>query len=204
MPGLVGVEALHALEDLQAIRSQVLFVNDSVVADDERLDPCDSILGRYGGQGKSTDHGSLNDKVQLSQGRRGTLTLQNLEVVAVIRLSFIRIALRQGLGDPLSDGTAPRAIRVLPRQPIVFPRGADDPLGVLVHLGIIVLLLSVFVLRFHEPAADLDSIQFVTSDAPQQNFIAANLGIEIPLSLALDDRNWKRPILITYRNDGAI
>ena len=136
------------------------------MADDERLDPCDSILGRCGGQGKSTDHGSLNDKVHLSQGRRGTLTLQNLEVVAVIRLSFIRIALRQGLGDPLSDGTAPRAIRVLPRQAVLFSRGADDALGVLVHLGIIVLLLSVFVLRFHEPAADLDSIQFVLPDAP--------------------------------------
>ena len=77
----------------------------------------------------------------------------------------------------------------------MFPRCADDSLRVLVYLGIIVLVLSVLFLRFDEAATDLNSVQFVGPYAPAQNFIASRLGIEVPLSLALYDRDRNRPVI---------
>ena len=45
-PGLIGVEAVHALESLKRVRPQILLVNDSIGANDERLHSGDPILGR--------------------------------------------------------------------------------------------------------------------------------------------------------------
>jgi hypothetical protein len=89
MPGLIGIEPVHALESLKRIRSQILLVNGPVVANDERLHSGDAILGRRCGQGKPTNHGSLDEEVDLSQRRGRTLPLQNLEIVAVLGLTSI-------------------------------------------------------------------------------------------------------------------
>src|SRR5205807_1300484 len=110
-PGLIGIEALHALKRLQRIGPEVLLVNDSVLANDERLHTCDPVFCRRSRERKPTDHGTLYEKIHLSHRRGGTLPLQNLEIVAVIRLSFIAIALLQGLDNILSDGASPAAIR---------------------------------------------------------------------------------------------
>src|SRR6266567_3516507 len=206
MPSLIGIESIHAPENLKRIRSQILLVNGSVVANDERLHSGDAILRRRCGQCEPANHSSLNDKVDLPQRRGRTLPLQNLEIVAVVGLTSIRvrITLLKGLGHSLSDRASPSAIRVLPRQPVMFPRCADDSLRVLVYLGIIVLFLGVIFLRFDEAAADLNSVQFVGPDAPSQNFIASRLGVEVPLSLALHDRNRKRKIIVTHEENGAV
>ena len=63
----------------------------------------------------------------------------------------------------------------------MFPRRADDSLRVLVHLGIVVLFLSIFLLRFDETTANRNRVQFVCADTAIQNFLTALLGIEVPL-----------------------
>src|SRR4030095_9727110 len=129
---------------------------------------------------------------------------QNFEIIAVKWLSPLCVALLQRFGDPFSDWTSPGSIRVLPRQTIMFPRRADDSLGVLVHLGIIVLFLGIFLLRFVETTANGNRVQFVGTDTPIQNFLTASLGIEVPLALALHDRDGKRKIIVTHRENSVV
>ena len=120
------------------------------------------------------------------------------------RLTPLRVALLQRFGDPLSDWTSPGSIRVLPRQPIMFPRTADDSLGELVHLGIVVLLLSIFLLRFDETTANGNRVKFVGTDTPIQNFLTARLGIKVPLALLLHDWNRKRKIVVSNHENSAV
>jgi len=47
----------------------------------------------------------------------------------------------------------------------MLPRRADDPLRMLIDLGIIVLFRGVFLLRLDKPATYLDGIQFVCANA---------------------------------------
>src|SRR4029450_501724 len=102
------------------------------------------------GERESADHGPANHEVHFSHGRRRSLPLQNFKVIAVIRLRLtrIRIALLERFGDFFSDRTSPSAIRVLPRQAVMFTRRADNSLRVLVYLRIIVLFLGVLMLVF--------------------------------------------------------
>ena len=86
----------------------------------------------------------------------------------------------------------------------MFPRRADDSLGVLVHLGIVVLFLSIFLLRFDETTANGNRVQFVGTDTPIQNFLTARLGIEVPLALLLHDWNRKRKIVVSNRENSAV
>src|SRR4029450_11442460 len=125
MPGLVRIETVHAFENLQRVWPKILLVNDPAGANDERLHSGHAILSRRGCQGEPTDHRSLNNKVHLAQRRGGTLPFQNLEIVAVIRLTPLRVALLQRFGDLLSHRTSPSSVRVLPRQTVMFPRWAD-------------------------------------------------------------------------------
>src|SRR5262249_13746398 len=132
-PGLVGVEALHRLERLERLRAEVLFVNHAILADDEGLDARDAVLNRRSGKREAADHRSLDDVVELPERRRRPLSFQDLEEVAVIRLAG-RVALLDRAGDLFADGSAPRAVGVLPRQAVLLARRADDPLRVLVHV----------------------------------------------------------------------
>src|SRR5438034_2983179 len=93
-------------------------------------------------------------------------------------------------------GPPRRTIFVLPVQTIALPWSADDPLRVLIDSGVVVNLGGIFFLRLNKATANLDCIQFIGSDAPQENLIAAFLGIEIPLSAFLYYRNRKRPAII--------
>ena len=83
LPGLVRVVKLHFLYDFEGIGTQIFLVYDSVVAHDECLHSRHAILGRHGDQREAANHDSLDDIVNFAQRRSWTLTLQNLEVVAV-------------------------------------------------------------------------------------------------------------------------
>ena len=110
----------------------------------------------------------------------------------------------QRLGDIFSDWSSPGSIRVFPRQAILFSRRANDSLRVLVHGGTIVLFRRVLFLGIDIAAANLENVQLVRADAPEQNFFAARLGIEIPFSFSLDHRNRKRPFIDPDRKSGAL
>src|SRR4029077_12260238 len=193
-----------ALKRLQRIRSEILLVNEPIGANYERLHSGDPILGWCCCKSESADHCSFHDKVHLAQRRGGTLPFQNFEIIAVKRLTPLRVALLQRFGDPLSHWTSPGSIRVLPRQTIMFPRCANDSLGVLVHLGIVVFLLSIFLLRFDETTANRNRVQFVGADTPIQNFLTALLGIEVPLAVLLHDWNRERKIVVSNRENSAV
>src|SRR6476659_6934009 len=143
-------------------------------------------------------------RLHLAQRRSGTLPFQNFEIVAVKWLTPLCVALLQRFGDFFSNWTSPRSVRVLPRQTIMFPRRADDSLRVLVHLGIVVLLLSIFLLRFDETTADGNRVQFVCPNTAIQNLLTALLGIEVPLAVLLHDWNRKRKIVVSNRENSAV
>jgi uncharacterized membrane protein len=86
----------------------------------------------------------------------------------------------------------------------MFPCRANDSLGILVHLGIIVLFLGIFLLRFDEATANGNRVQFIGADTSVQNFLTAGLGIEVPLALIFDDRNRKREIVVSHRENSAV
>src|ERR1044072_2706130 len=102
------------------------------------------------------------------------------------------VAFLQCFGDFFSDGSSPRSVGVLPRQPIVFSWRADDSLRVLVHLRVIVLFLCIFVLCLVETTANLNSVQFIGADTSIQYFLTTYFCIKGPLAFALDDGNGKR------------
>jgi hypothetical protein len=85
------------------------------------------------------------------------LAFQDLEVVAVIRLSR-RVAFVDRVRDVLTNRSFPFAVRRPPGETILFPWRADDPLGVLVDLRAIVLLNRVFLLRFDKAMTDLNRV----------------------------------------------
>jgi hypothetical protein len=95
----------------------------------------------------------------------------------VIGLTLVGVALLQGFGDPLSHGTSQCSIGIPPCKTIVLTRGADDFLRELIHFRIVMFLQGIFALRFHITTADLDGVQFVGTNAPEKNFLAASIGV---------------------------
>src|SRR5215813_6005401 len=134
MPGLIRIVALHTFDDGQGIRTQVFFIDNAVVADHEGLDTGDAILGRHGNQGEPSDHDSFDYIVQLSERCRGTLSLKNFEIVAVIsRLFTWGVAFLDGSSYRLTDRTTWCAIFVRPVQTVTLTGSADDLLRVLIY-----------------------------------------------------------------------
>src|SRR5580765_2578884 len=104
-------------------------------------------------------------------------------------------------GDGLADRPPPASVGILPGKTITLTRSANDSLRVLVHA--IVLFQSVFLLRFDETTADLDGVQFVLPDAAEKYLIASGLGIVEPLSISIDQRDGKRPGVISKGDLGT-
>src|SRR6266487_1245786 len=165
LPSFIRIVAIHLFKGLQRLRSEVLLIHDPVRTDNESLHSRNSMLSRRCRQGEPADHGAFHDEIHLAHWSSWPLTFQHFEIVAMIRLTLIAIALLQGVGDILPDGTSPGAIRILPGQAIMFAGSADYPLGVLIYLRIVMLLLSIFMLCFHKPPTDRDGIEFVSADA---------------------------------------
>src|SRR5688572_25289968 len=118
-PALVGIEPLHLLERLERCGAEVLFVDHAVVADDEGLDASDAILRGGRGQREAADHHFVYDEVELSKRCRGSLSLQDLEVVPTVGLSAVGIAALDRCCHVLSDGTVPGTVRLPPCEPIL-------------------------------------------------------------------------------------
>jgi hypothetical protein len=74
-PGLIRVVLVHALESLQRVGTEILFVNNSIRTDHKRLYSGHAIFSGRRSQGESTDHGPANHEVHLSHGRIGSLSL---------------------------------------------------------------------------------------------------------------------------------
>src|SRR5262245_17956273 len=82
-------------------------------------------------------------------------------------------------GNLLANRSVPGAVCFFPGQAILLPLSADDSLGILVH-SVFFLCQGVLVLRLNVTAADLNGIQLVAADTPEQKFLTARLRVEIP------------------------
>src|SRR5712664_2817153 len=89
----------------------------------------------------------------------------------------------------------------MPGQAILFARGAHNALGVLVHLVTFVLLERIFVLRFHVAAANVNGVQFIATDAPVEELLAAGFSIEVPLASQFYERHGKGPVLVAHEEE---
>jgi hypothetical protein len=76
---------------------------------------------------------------------------------------------------------------------------ANDPLGILVYVIDCALLKSIFVLRLHVTAADINGIQFISADAAVQEFLPPGLAVEKPFPASLYEGYGEGPVLITYQ-----
>src|SRR4029077_5956324 len=133
-PRFVWVVQLHVFKDAERIRAQIFLINIPLVADYKGLNTCYAVFSRRGGKCKSADHRTVHNKVHFPKRCRRTLSFQDFEEISVIRLTSIRIPLRQSLGDSFSNWASPTPIGILPSKTILFSRGTDDSLRVLVHL----------------------------------------------------------------------
>src|SRR5204863_7836477 len=118
------------------------------------------------------------------------------------RLGLVGVTLFDCFRDRVADRSAPRTVSVLPGEAILLSGGADDALGVLVHLRIFMLLLGVLMLRLHEAAANRDVFEFVGADAAVQDFLPAQVGIKRPLSLVFDQGD-RQGRLVRSKGDGS-
>jgi hypothetical protein len=70
---------------------------------------------------EATDHRALHDEVEGTQPRRRALSLQDLEVVAMVRWVLVAVALGDDARDRLADGSAPAPVGIAPRQAVCLP-----------------------------------------------------------------------------------
>src|SRR6201987_6111291 len=202
-PCFVRVVELHLPEDFKCVGTRVLLVNNAVKAHDERLHARNPVLRRRSGKSKPSDHRASDDEAHLAKRSSRALPFQNLEVVTVVGLALVCVALLQSLGNPLGNGTPQATVGVIPDKPVVFARGTDDALGILIYFGIVVLLQRVFLLCIHVSPTYLDGIQFIGTDAPVEHLPTAGLGVEQPLVAFLDKRDRQRPTVIANQNLSA-
>src|SRR6476661_703634 len=202
-PGLVRVEALHLLKLIESLETEIILVDDAVVADYERLHAGHAVLGRGGDQGETPDHHTFHYEIHFAERSGGSLSLQNFEEITVVGLGSAGVALFDRASDLFTDGTAPRAVGVLPGQTILLAWGTDNTLGILVHVVPFAWLKGIIMLRFHVAAADLNRVQFVSADAAVDELLTAGLAIKKPLATALHDRHRERPVLVAHEQECA-
>ena len=95
--------------------------------------------------------------------------------------------------------------RAFPVKTVLLPWRTDDPLRVIQNAVSVAILRSVFHLRLHVTAANVDGDQLVAAHAARQDLYSASRDIEMPLaSLGASQRNRQRPIVVAGDNHGAI
>src|SRR5262249_51008578 len=74
-PGLVRVEALHFREHVEGLWTEIFFVNNTVVADDESFYSGHSVLGWGSDQSEAADHHPFDNEIHFAERGSGSLSL---------------------------------------------------------------------------------------------------------------------------------
>jgi hypothetical protein len=166
-----------------------------------------------GDEGKPADHVSIDHIVVFAAGRVLPLPSEYLEMVSVERPTFgfnllpefrvVTFGLR--IGHQRSNRAFfPVEVR-WPVEPIVFPRGTHEPLGIFQNLIAILIGARIFSLGLHVSAHDRKCREFVPADAAAEQFVLAGLGVEGPPAIPLHDgdREWPQ-VIAQFEDDECI
>src|SRR5262249_38935696 len=151
---------------------------------------------------EAADHLTADDVVVGAIGSVGPLPREDPEEIAVIGRRAACLVAPISLGSRPRHQGAQRARRLiglrLPEQTVALARRACEFLGVLQHAVAAVILFVVLPLRVDVRQGRLNRVQLVAADAPRKDFLAALARVESPLLAGLDDRNGKRPFVLSY------
>src|SRR5262249_19802337 len=147
------------LGKLESVRTEVLLIDDSIVAHHEGHYSGDAILRRNSNEREAADHRSVHNVIHLSERRVRPLPLQYSKKVAMVGLLRSGgVTALDGARHIFTDGAAPRAVWVLPCKAVLLPGSADDFLRILIDVRVVMLRHCVFVLRFDKSTTDLDCV----------------------------------------------
>src|ERR1041384_541467 len=73
-PTLIRIETLNSPGDFKCVRTEVLLIDNSILADQKSFYSSDPILRRRSDECEATDHHALHDIIEFAQGRCRTLT----------------------------------------------------------------------------------------------------------------------------------
>jgi hypothetical protein len=133
--------------------------------------------------------------------RRGIFALRRENPIHVAvkwdRLPSLSSAIAFGdcFCDQRSDGAVRFTRRSGPVQSVVRPFVAENLLRVLRDTGALARLRGIFVLRLDQALQNVDRVQLVGADPPEDQFLLAGRRIEHPLIIFFDQRNWQRPVV---------
>ena len=117
VPTLIRVKEFDFLCDLESVRTQILLIDHSVVADDESHYSGDSILRRKSNEREAADHRSLHDIIHLPERRVRSLPLQHSKVITVVGLSRSSgVTAFNGARHIFTNRPVPCAVRILPGE----------------------------------------------------------------------------------------
>src|SRR5262245_37930690 len=102
VPRWIRIEAGYLFSDGCCVGAEILLINVAVVADNECLDAGSTVFcwPRY--HGESPDHYAVDNIVESSTGSIGILSLQDSEIVSMVRFGSGSFVSCCGLGRVLS------------------------------------------------------------------------------------------------------
>ena len=175
--------------------SEILLVDGTGMIDHEGHDAGISVLGGVCDQPEAADHLPLDDVVQSSARRVGSLALQNSIIIAMIGRRLLSDLVPFGRCLRRQFAERARVAIVAPEQPILLARATDDALCVGPHSLASAILFGVFVLGIDVSQRGLNSVQFIASDATIQNLETPGSRVELPASPVVHQRNRERKIV---------
>src|SRR5215813_9852687 len=199
-PCLIRIELLDACRNTRGVRSQILLIDLTILADDERHHTGIPVLGRVRDKRESLREFPVCHVAHRTAARVLALARQDSVVVTVKwdSLCPFLIAFSCCLRDQRSNRTRGLAWTCLPVQTVVLSFIAQDLLCVLLRAVLIVCRGCVFILCVHQRSKCSYREGLIASDSTEQDFLLSFGRIEEPDVVFLHDRNRERPV---FRSD---
>src|SRR5215469_2814025 len=198
-PRFVRIEFVHTSRQLFGVLTQVFFVDNTVLIDNESHDARVAIFGRVRDEGEATRELAVDEIVFRTALGCWALLGQHAVVIAVERrrLALLqRIALASGAHDKRTDRAGRFVVAGFPVESVLLALSAHELQRVVLTAAAVVRGGGVFALRADEGIEDFDRVVFVSTDAAIENLFCACLSVEVPSTAAvLNDRNGHGPVV---------
>ncbi len=175
-----------------------------ILAHDEGHHAGRTVLRRVGHESEPTGHFALGNEVFRSAGGVFSLASQAVVIVTAEGSGSAGAAgskaLRRRRRHQGPDGALGFARGSFPIKAVVLSFITEDLFGVLV-----VVLGGVFLLRRHQLLANANGREFIPPNSPENNFLLARLGVEIPPLAVVHERYGRGPVFRTnIQVDGSV